>query len=112
LKEVLIVWGGWEGHQPRQCADVVASLLKREGFRVQVADFTAAFVDLLDEDLSDRQRGIHLVPGCAPDVHTSTCVLNQLGSANCPTAVCLLLMTRCTSFSVFVTFVILLFNFL
>jgi uncharacterized protein len=45
LKEVLIAWGGWEGHQPRQCADVVASLLKKEGFRVQVADFTASFVD-------------------------------------------------------------------
>jgi type 1 glutamine amidotransferase len=45
LKEALIVWGGWEGHQPKQCAYVVASLLKKEGFGVKVADSTSAFAN-------------------------------------------------------------------
>lgn len=45
MKQALIVWGGWEGHEPKQCADVVAGLLNAEGFDVQVADSTAAFAD-------------------------------------------------------------------
>src|SRR6516165_1643437 len=45
MKEALIVWGGWEGHEPKRCADVVAGLLKAEGFGVQVADSTLAFAD-------------------------------------------------------------------
>jgi type 1 glutamine amidotransferase len=45
LKEALIVWGGWEGHQPQQCAEVVADLLQAEGCRVQLAHSTAAFAD-------------------------------------------------------------------
>ncbi|MBV9998279.1 MAG: ThuA domain-containing protein [Verrucomicrobia bacterium] len=43
MKQALIVWGGWEGHEPKQCADVVAGLLTTEGFDVRVADSTAAF---------------------------------------------------------------------
>jgi type 1 glutamine amidotransferase len=45
LQEALIVWGGWEGHQPRECADIVARLLKTAGFSVGVADSTAVFAD-------------------------------------------------------------------
>jgi type 1 glutamine amidotransferase len=45
VQEALIVWGGWEGHQPRECADIVARLLSTEGFRVDVADSTSAFAD-------------------------------------------------------------------
>jgi len=45
LQKALIVWGGWEGHQPRECADIVAGLLSKEGFSVEVADSTSAFAD-------------------------------------------------------------------
>jgi type 1 glutamine amidotransferase len=45
LKQALIVWGGWKGHEPQQCAEIVAGLLNAEGFDVQVADSTAAFDD-------------------------------------------------------------------
>jgi len=45
LKEALIVWGGWEGHQPKQCAQVVTDLLKAEGLNVQVEDSASAFAD-------------------------------------------------------------------
>lgn len=44
-KEALIVWGGWEGHQPKQCAEIVEGLLKGEDFSVQVADSPSAFAD-------------------------------------------------------------------
>jgi hypothetical protein len=34
MKEALIVWGGWDGHQPRECADIIARLLRTEGLQV------------------------------------------------------------------------------
>jgi type 1 glutamine amidotransferase len=46
LKEALIVWGGWEGHQPKECADIVARLLRTAGFSVSIADSTSAFAEL------------------------------------------------------------------
>ena len=30
-KKALVVWGGWEGHEPKQCADVFIPLLKEAG---------------------------------------------------------------------------------
>jgi uncharacterized protein len=37
-KRVLMVWGGWEGHEPKQCVDVFAPLLKERGFEVNIRD--------------------------------------------------------------------------
>ena len=37
MKRALIVWGGWDGHQPRQCAEIIKSILAAEGFAVEVA---------------------------------------------------------------------------
>lgn len=45
MKRALIVWGGWEGHQPKECATTVTGLLNTEGFSVEVADSTSAFND-------------------------------------------------------------------
>ena len=52
-KSALIVWGGWEGHTPKASAGVVADMLSGNGFRVTVADSTAAFAapDLGARDL-------------------------------------------------------------
>jgi hypothetical protein len=44
-KSALIVWGGWEGHQPRQVAEVFARVLRDDGFDVQVSDTLDAFRD-------------------------------------------------------------------
>jgi len=33
-RSVLILWGGWEGHQPEQCAEIVQSMLVEDGFQV------------------------------------------------------------------------------
>lgn len=45
MREALIVWGGWSGHQPEQCAGVVAAMLEEDGFRVYVENSTEAFAD-------------------------------------------------------------------
>jgi hypothetical protein len=37
-KRVLIVGGGWEEHEPKQCAELFAGLLAERGFDVVVRD--------------------------------------------------------------------------
>ena len=41
----LIVWGGWEGHEPREFADHYATVLRDEGFEVDVSGSLDALVD-------------------------------------------------------------------
>ena len=43
--KALFVWGGWEGHEPKQCVDIFAPVLKEEGFDVEVADTLDAYLD-------------------------------------------------------------------
>lgn len=45
-KKALIVWGGWEGHEPKQCADLFGPLLEVRGFDVTVSDTLDSFNDL------------------------------------------------------------------
>ena len=45
MKTALIIHGGWEGHQPRQCADLFAPALAARGFAVEIADTLTAFDD-------------------------------------------------------------------
>jgi type 1 glutamine amidotransferase len=42
MQRALIVWGGWEGHKPRECAEILADLLREDGFEVMSTnDLTA-----------------------------------------------------------------------
>jgi uncharacterized protein len=43
MREALIVWGGWSGHEPERCAGIVAGMLEEDGFEVHVENTTAAF---------------------------------------------------------------------
>jgi uncharacterized protein len=45
MREALIVWGGWSGHEPEQCAGIVARMLKEDGFQVRLETETRAFAD-------------------------------------------------------------------
>ncbi len=36
MKRALMVWGGWEGHEPRQCVDVFAPFLEEQGYEVRI----------------------------------------------------------------------------
>lgn len=45
MKKALIVWGGWDGHQPKQVAGIFRELLEKEGFTVEVSDTLDAFSD-------------------------------------------------------------------
>jgi type 1 glutamine amidotransferase len=52
MPEALIVWGGWSGHEPEQCAGIVREMLEGEGFKVRVETTTEAFADPAIRDLS------------------------------------------------------------
>ena len=45
MKSALIVWGGWEGHEPKQCVDVFAPWLIEHGYRVKISDTLDAYLD-------------------------------------------------------------------
>jgi uncharacterized protein len=44
-KTALIVWGGWEGHQPGQCAEIIERFLIEDRFSVSKENKTSAFAD-------------------------------------------------------------------
>jgi len=44
-RKALIVWGGWDGHQPKEVAAIFARLLEAEKFSVEVRDSLDAFND-------------------------------------------------------------------
>ncbi|MDX1934414.1 MAG: ThuA domain-containing protein [Capsulimonadales bacterium] len=47
-RNALIVWGGWDGHQPKEVAEIFRETLTRHGFDVTVSDTLDAY---LEEDL-------------------------------------------------------------
>ncbi len=46
VRKALIVWGGWDGHEPEKVAHFFKSLLDAEGFKVELSDSLEAFADL------------------------------------------------------------------
>ena len=44
-KSALVVWGGWEGHEPRQCVDIFAPYLREQGYEVEIADTLDVYLD-------------------------------------------------------------------
>jgi type 1 glutamine amidotransferase len=44
-KKALIVWGGWDGHEPKQVAEIFAGILKEADFEVEVSDTLDSFDD-------------------------------------------------------------------
>ncbi|TEU16039.1 MAG: hypothetical protein E3J25_03175, partial [Anaerolineales bacterium] len=51
----LIVQGGWQGHEPRQVAEVLARALRENGFEVEVSDTLDSFKD------EERLRSLDLI---------------------------------------------------
>lgn len=45
MREAMIVWGGWEGHDPEEFANLYRRWLHEDGFSVRIETETAAFAD-------------------------------------------------------------------
>jgi len=44
-RKVLVVWGGWEGHQPKQCVDLFVPWLVEQGFDVEISNSLDPYAD-------------------------------------------------------------------
>lgn len=44
-RKVLVVWGGWEGHEPKQCVDLFVPWLVEQGFDVEVSNSLDPYAD-------------------------------------------------------------------
>lgn len=44
-KQALVVWGGWDGHEPEAVAELMREILEGEGFGVAVSDTLDSFLD-------------------------------------------------------------------
>ncbi len=45
MKKALMVVGGWEGHEPRQCSEIFVPILQSKGFDVEVSYSLDAYLD-------------------------------------------------------------------
>lgn len=44
-RRILVVYGGWEGHEPRQCVDILVPWMQSEGAEVDVFDNMEKYTD-------------------------------------------------------------------
>jgi type 1 glutamine amidotransferase len=44
-KKALFIWGGWEGHEPKQCVDIFAPFLQEQGFDVEISHTLDSYLD-------------------------------------------------------------------
>jgi uncharacterized protein len=45
MKSALMVWGGWDGHEPKQCVDIFAPWLTEQGYQVDISDTLDVYLD-------------------------------------------------------------------
>jgi hypothetical protein len=58
LKKALIFQGGWQGHEPKEVADILAGLLREENFEVTITDTLDTLKD------ADLLRSMDLIVPC------------------------------------------------
>jgi len=44
-KKALMVWGGWDGHEPKQCVDIFAPYLRDQGYDLEISTSLDAYLD-------------------------------------------------------------------
>lgn len=45
MKSALVVWGGWEGHDPKETSALIARLLLDDGYTVDISDTLDVYLD-------------------------------------------------------------------
>lgn len=58
MKSALVVWGGWEGHEPKQCVDVFIPFLKEKGYQVEVSNSVDSYSD------ENKMKSYNLIVQC------------------------------------------------
>lgn len=58
MKKALFVWGGWDGHEPKQCVEKVSKALSEKGFETIVSDTLDSYLD------ADLMASVDLIVQC------------------------------------------------
>lgn len=45
MKKALMVWGGWDGHEPQQTVELMAPSLEQAGYDVEISDSLDVYLD-------------------------------------------------------------------
>jgi hypothetical protein len=45
MKKAMIVWGGWDGHEPEQCKDVFEPFLREQGYDLRVENTMDVYLE-------------------------------------------------------------------
>jgi type 1 glutamine amidotransferase len=81
-RRALIVYGGWDGHQPEKVAGVLRRVLTEDGFAVEMSDSLDAFAD------DGKLRGLSLIVSDEQLKPTLAAVRDGLGIAGCHGGMC------------------------
>ena len=89
MKRALIVWGGWDGHEPGAVAEFFATMLQGEGCEVDVRETLDAFRDL-DLKTFDLMVPIWTMGEIRPDQRQPvvSAVESGVGLAGCHGGMC------------------------
>lgn len=58
MKKAILVWGGWDGHEPRQCIEIMDGVLRAEKFETSVHDTLDIYLD------TEKMRAADLIVPC------------------------------------------------
>lgn len=53
--KALFVWGGWEGHEPKQCVEIFAPWLREQGFDVEISTTLDSYLD------AEKMKSLNLI---------------------------------------------------
>ncbi len=68
MKSALIMWGGWDGHQPQATSELFAGVLRGEGYTVEVSSGLDALLD------ADKLKSVDLI---IPNMSSTTITGDQ-----------------------------------
>lgn len=57
-KYAIVVRGGWEGHEPKECAEIMTGILRDSGYETEVFDSLDVYTD------EERMRRVDLIVPC------------------------------------------------
>lgn len=90
MKKALIVWGGWDGHEPEKVANVFNALLIKSGFEVEISTTLDSFNDGEKLKQLDLIVPIWTMGKLTGDQENAVCeaVANGTGMAGCHGGMC------------------------
>src|SRR5438552_1396728 len=89
-KRALIVQGGWDGHQPKEVAEIFRRVLSEEGFEVAVSDTLDSWNDQKELEKLNLIVPVWTAGKLTPEQQNAVCgaVRNGVGIAGCHGGMC------------------------